>query len=99
MNGRAPARNGDSGLAEHFSVDSFALTEDSVLAYKELRNKVVLILQDRSARLDQLLEKQTDLPEEVEDDVRLARGKIMIIVKNNLAKFGKLIDVSVVFGF
>lgn len=75
-----------------YSIASFPLTEDTVQNYRDLRNNVVNVLDDRIRRMETLLEDP--LHELVEEDVRVARGKIMVIMKANLTKFGKLLDVS-----
>jgi hypothetical protein len=47
---------------------------------------------NRQNQLEQLIERK-QLPDEVEQDVRAARGKIIVIVKNNLNTFDKLLLV------
>jgi hypothetical protein len=43
-------------------------------------------------RIEHLLDSNA-LVDGVEDDLRLARGKIIVIAKNNLAKFETLVKV------
>jgi hypothetical protein len=46
----------------------------------------------RQTQLEQLIERK-QLPNEVDEDARAARGKIIVIVKNNLSTFDKLLHV------
>ncbi|CAD5214870.1 unnamed protein product [Bursaphelenchus okinawaensis] len=85
-----PAANNDMSL----SVITFSSVEQSVNAYRELCQNVNAVLNDRINRMENLLETQKGLPEEVEDDIRLARGKMMVIRKNNLTKFSKLVEAA-----
>ncbi|CAD5221076.1 unnamed protein product [Bursaphelenchus xylophilus] len=81
-------------MMKPLSVITFSSIEHSVNAYRELCQNVNNVLSDRVRRMETLLEDETGLPEEVEDDIRLARGKMMVIMKNNLTKFSKLVDVA-----
>lgn len=76
-----------------FSIPDFPLELRSIRAYKSLLNNTVQILEDRQKRIEQLLEDGS-LLEGVEEALRVARGKIFIITKNNLSVFNKLILVS-----
>jgi hypothetical protein len=78
---------------EDFSVPEFNLIETDVRGYRRLVDEVRTILTDRQSRLESLIERQ-QLPDEVDGDVRLARGKIIVIVKNNLSTFDRLLKVT-----
>jgi hypothetical protein len=83
----------DEPIDVPFSIPEFPLELRSIRAYQSLLNHTVLILEDRRTRIEQLLEDGS-LLEGVEEALRVARGKIIIIVKNNLSTFSKLISVS-----
>jgi hypothetical protein len=73
--------------------DDFPLELKSIRNYQQLVNNTSFILNDRMKRIEILLQDD-GLIEGVEDALRVARGKIIIITKNNLATFDRLIKVS-----
>jgi hypothetical protein len=73
-------------------VPDFPLVENDVQSYKNLVVNVRSILSNRQLRLEQLIDLK-HLPNEVDEDARAARGKIIVIVKNNLNTFDKLLQV------
>jgi hypothetical protein len=73
--------------------DDFPLELKSIRNYQQLANNTSFILNDRMKRIEILLQDD-GLIEGVEDALRVARGKIIIITKNNLATFDRLIKVS-----
>lgn len=69
--------------SESFSVPIFSLVENDVQGYKNLVSNVKSIMTNRESRLEHLMERK-QLPNEVDEDVRAARGKIIVIVSFKL---------------
>jgi len=88
-NKKSPKAN-ESQADESFSVPDFELIRTNVQGYRQLVQQVKAVMTDRQARLERLIELQ-QVPNEVDEDARAARGKIIVIVKNNLTTFEKLL--------
>ncbi|KAI6215021.1 hypothetical protein M3Y94_00336000 [Aphelenchoides besseyi] len=75
--------------SDSFSVPDFPSDESTVRGYRELAARVKGIMNDKQTKLENLLNR--NLPNDVDEDVRSARGKIIVIGKNNLSTFEKLL--------
>ena len=95
LQGTIAAQNGAAATGKletrPFTIASFNLIESTVSGYRRLVVDVREILAVRLQMLDELLTRA--LANDAEEDVRLARGKIIVICKNNLNKFESLLAV------
>jgi hypothetical protein len=78
-----------------YTLPLFPLELHSIRDYQKLLNNCTFILHDRLSRIELLLEDD-GLIEGVEEDLRSARGKIIVLTKKNLSTFDRLLRVIII---